>query len=143
MKKCEEIMTKNPECCLASDKVYMVAQRMQSADIGALPVVDNHETKKLIGIITDRDLAVQVVGASRDATNTLVSDVMTTQPQVCHPSDDVDTMLSRMSTHQVRRLPVVDKDGYVVGIISQADVATRLDNENQSAKMLEQISLPE
>ncbi len=77
MKNCQEIMTKNPQCCLPGDKVYTIAQRMQSENIGALPVVENHETKKLIGIVTDRDLAVRVVGASRDATNTLVSDVMT------------------------------------------------------------------
>lgn len=142
MKKCEEIMTKNPECCLVSDKVYMVAQRMQSENVGALPVVESHELKKLVGIITDRDLAVRVIGASRDATDTSVGDVMTPNPQFCHPTDDIDSTLQRMSTHQIRRLPVVDKEHVVVGIISQVDVATRLENDNKAGKMLEQISLP-
>jgi CBS domain-containing protein len=143
MKKCEEIMTKNPECCLASDKVYMVAQRMQRENVGALPVVESHELKKLIGIITDRDLAVRVIGASRDSTATSVGDVMTANPQSCQPTEDIDATLQRMSTHQIRRLPVVDKEHHVVGIISQADVATRLENDNKAGKMLEQISLPD
>ena len=114
MRTCREIMIANPPCCLAEDKAYTVAQRMQSEDIGALPVVENHETKKLIGIVTDRDLAVRVVGASRDATNTSVSDVMTPNPVTCHPADNIDTVLTLMASHQIRRIPVVDEQGQVV-----------------------------
>jgi CBS domain-containing protein len=143
MKNCQEIMTKDPECCVASDKVYTVAQRMQSEDVGALPVVENHETRKLIGIVTDRDLAVKVVGASRDATNTLVSDVMTPDPVVCHPLDDFDTTLETMARYQIRRIPVVDEDGQVVGIIAQADIAIHLDNHNQVGLMIGEISQPD
>lgn len=143
MKNCQEIMTANPSCCLADDKVYAVAQQMQSEDIGAIPVVENYETKKLIGIITDRDLAVRVVGASRDATNTQIRDVMTPDPVVCHPTDDIDTALKVMASHQIRRIPVVDEDGRVVGIIAQADVAIRLDNSAKLGQMVGQISLPD
>jgi CBS domain-containing protein len=140
MKNCQEIMTKGPECCLASDKVYAVAQRMQSENVGALPVVDNHQTKKLIGIVTDRDLAVRVVAASRDATSTQVSDVMTPDPVVCHPLDDVNTMLENMATYQIRRIPVVDEDGQVVGIIAQADVVIRLNDNDRASHMIGEIS---
>jgi len=143
MKSCQELMTQSPECCLASDKVYTVAQRMQSENIGALPVVENHETKKLIGIITDRDLAVRVVGASRDATNTWVSEVMTPNPVVCHPADDLDTTFEIMTSHQIRRIPVVDQGGQVVGIIAQADVATRLDNHDKAGQIVGKISQPD
>ena len=143
MKNCQEIMTKNPECCLASDKVYTIAQRMQSEDIGALPVVENHTTKKLIGIVTDRDLAIRVVGASRDATNTNVSDVMTPDPVFCHPTDNLDTTLELMASHQIRRIPVVDRDRHVVGIIAQADLAMRLDNLDKVGEVVEQISQPD
>lgn len=142
MKKCQKIMTENPVCCLASDKVYVVAQRMQTEDVGALPVVESHETKKLIGIVTDRDLAVRVVGASRDATSTLVGDVMTPNPVVCHPADDLDTALELMASHQIRRIPVVDELGQVVGIIAQADVAIRL-NHDKAGQMLGEISQPD
>lgn len=142
MKNCQEIMSENPVCCLASDKVYAVAQRMQNEDIGALPVVENHETKKLIGIVTDRDLAVRVVGASRDATNTLVGNVMTPNPVVCHPLDDLDATLEVLASHQIRRIPVVDEHGHVVGIIAQADVAIHL-NHDKAGQMLGEISQPD
>jgi CBS domain-containing protein len=143
MKNCQEIMTGNPECCLVDDKVYTIAQRMQSENIGALPVVENHQTKKLIGIVTDRDLAVRVVGASRDSTNTLVCDVMTSKLVVCHPGDDVNATLEVMARHQIRRIPVVDNEGKVVGIIAQADVATRLNNQVKTGHMIGQISQPD
>lgn len=143
MKNCQEIMTASPSCCLADDKVYAVAQQMQSEDIGALPVVENHETKKLIGIVTDRDLAVRVVGASRDTTNTQIRDVMTPDPVVCHPANTIDMVLEIMASHQIRRVPVVDEDGHVVGIIAQADVAIRLDNHDKVGQMIGQISQPD
>ncbi len=143
MKNCQEIMTENPQCCLADDRVYTIAQRMQSENVGSLPVVENHQTRKLIGIVTDRDLALLVVGASRDATNTCVSDVMTSDPVACHPDDDLDTTLEVMSNHQIRRIPVVDMEGRVVGIIAQADVATRLNNQVKAGHVIGQISQPD
>ena len=143
MKNCQEIMTDNPVCCLADDMVYTIAQRMQSENVGALPVVENHETKKLIGIITDRDLAVRVVGASRDATSTQVSDVMTPNPVFCHPADDLDRTLEVIASHQIRRIPVVDKGGQVVGIIAQADIAIRLDNHDKAGQVVGKISQPD
>ena len=143
MKTCQDIMTQSPACCLADDKVYAVAQQMQSENVGSIPVVENHETKKLIGIITDRDLAVRVVGASRDTTSTQASDIMTPQPLTCYPTDDLDSTMDVMANHQIRRIPVINQDGQLVGIIAQADVATRLHNLNKVGEMLGQISQPE
>ncbi|MBZ0274501.1 MAG: CBS domain-containing protein [Anaerolineae bacterium] len=143
METCQEIMTHSPACCLATDKVYAIAQRMQSENFGALPVVEDHETKKLIGIVTDRDLAIRVVGASRDATNTLVSDVMTPNPVVCYPADNLDMTLKVMASHQIRRIPVVDENGQVVGIIAQADVAIRLGDYSKAGQMIGRISEPD
>lgn len=143
MKTCQDIMTQSPACCLADDKAYAVAQLMQGENVGSIPVVENHETKKLIGIITDRDLAVRVVGASRDATSTQASDIMTPQPLTCYPTDDLDSTLDAMANHQIRRIPVINQDGQLVGIIAQADVATRLHNLNKVGQMLGQISQPE
>ena len=140
--KSHEIMTTNPECCLASDKVYVIAQRMQSQNVGALPVVENHDNKKLIGIITDRDLAIRVLGANQNATSTQVRAVMTHNPFVCFADDEIDTTIEIMAHNQIRRIPVVDENKRIVGIISQADVATRLESQSQSANMLEQISQP-
>ncbi len=143
MTNCQDIMTQSPACCLADDQVYTSAQRMQNENVGALPVVENYGTKKLIGIVTDRDLAIRVVGASRDATATLVGDVMTPNPVVCHPADDLDTTLLVMASHQIRRIPVVDEKGQVLGIIAQADIAIRLDNHDKVGQMVGQISQPD
>lgn len=140
---CQEIMTENPECCLPDDKVYTIAQRMQSENVGALPVVENHQTKKLIGIVTDRDLAVRVVGASRDATSTQVGEVMTPNPVVCHPTDSLDATLEIMANHQIRRIPVVNGHGQVVGIIAQADIAIRLENHDKAGQIIGLISQPD
>ncbi len=142
MNTCQQIMTENPACCLATDKVYTIAQRMQNDDIGSIPVVSDHDSKRLIGIVTDRDLALRVVGASRDATSTLVSDVMTHNPVVCHETDDLNSTLEVMARHQIRRIPVVDASGCVVGIIAQADVALHLEDSNKVGEMIEQISQP-
>lgn len=143
MKNCLDIMTKNPACCLPSDKVYVVAQRMQTEGIGALPVVVSHESNQLIGMITDRDLALRVVGASLDATSTVISDVMSVKPISCYPLDELDATVKLMAEHQIRRIPVVDENGQVVGIIAQADIAIRLDDSNQLGQMVEQISQPD
>ncbi len=143
MKNCQDIMTKSPECCLAEDKVEVIAQRMESENVGALPVVESHATKKLIGIVTDRDLALKVVGANRDAASTKVVDIMTPNPVVCHPNDDLDSTLEVMAHHQIRRIPVVDKAGQVVGIIAQANIAIRLDNHDKAGQVVGKISQPD
>ncbi len=97
----------------------------------------------MIGIVTDRDLAVRVVGASRDATNTLVSDVMTPDPVACRPEDDVDKTVEVMSKRQIRRIPIINDIGKVIGIISQADVAIRLNNQVKTGHMIGEISQPD
>jgi CBS domain-containing protein len=116
---------------------------MQNEDIGALPVVENHKTRKLIGIVTDRDLAIRVVGASRDATSTQIKDVMTPDPVACHPGDDLEATLEVMASRQIRRSPVVDEQGQVVGIIAQADLAIRLHNHDKVGQMVDEISQPD
>lgn len=111
--------------------------------MGALPVVESHEAKKLLGMVTDRDLTMNVIGASRDASSTSIRDVMTSNPISCYSTDSIDKTLEAMATHQIRRVPVVDNLGQVVGIISQADIATRLDSTAKVGQMVEQISLPD
>lgn len=143
MKTCQEIMTSNPTCCTPSEMVYTVAQRMQNEDIGALPVVESYEQKRVIGMLTDRDLALRVVGASQDPTSTAVQDVMSPKPIVCHPDDNVDNVLKMMAEHQIRRVPVVDEDGRVVGIISQADIVLQVHDSDKVAHVVEQISQPD
>ena len=142
MKKCSDVMTKDPVCCLPTDTVSKAAQLMKDEDVGSIPVVEDEETMKLIGIVTDRDLALQVVAPERDASSTQVEDVMTYEVITCRASDDVQKAVDAMSQHQLRRMPVIDGDHRIVGIISQADVATRVEKSEEVAEMVKEISQP-
>src|SRR5512135_6349 len=140
MKKCNEVMTKNPVCCLPDDMVAKVAQLMKSGNIGSIPVVENEQTQKLVGIVTDRDLALKVVAKALDAKSTKVETVMTHKVVTCHTDDDLQKALDAMAEHQLRRIPVVDNDNRIVGIIAQADVATRVHQPEKTATMVKEIS---
>jgi CBS domain-containing protein len=140
MKKCEEVMTKNPICCLPNDMVAKAAQLMKRENIGSIPVIENQQTHKLAGIVTDRDLALKIVAEGRDAKSTKVETVMTRKVVTCRAEDDLQKALDAMSAHQLRRIPVVDNDNKILGIIAQADVATRVNQPEKTAEMVKQIS---
>jgi len=139
-KSCSAVMTKDPVCCLPSDTVDQVAQQMMTNDVGSLPVVENLQTRQLVGIITDRDLALRVVAEGRDSHSTMVEEVMTKEPAACRATDDLEQALRAMATYQVRRIPVVDADNELIGIITQADIATRIEEPTKTAEVVEEIS---
>ena len=138
--KCNEVMTKNPVYCLPNDKVVKAAQLMKNADIGAIPVIETEETKMLVGILSDRDLALKIIAEERDPQSTKVDDVMTRNVVTCQADDDLQKALDLMAENQLRRIPVIDSDNKIVGIIAQADVATRLDQPEKTAEMVKEIS---
>ncbi len=140
MKKCDEVMTKSPVCCLPNDMVAKAAELMKSENIGSIPVIENEQTKKLVGIVTDRDLALKIVAERRDAKSTKVEAVMTRKVVTCRAEDDLQKALDAMSEHQLRRIPVVDNDNKILGIIAQADVATRVNQPEKTAAMVKGIS---
>src|SRR6185312_11819914 len=131
-KKCRDVMTENLVFSTPEDTVSKVAQMMKREDIGPVLIVDNERSKKLVGIVTDRDLALKVVGEGRDPKTTKVDEVMSRKLVTCHPDDDVENALNAMSQYQLRRIPVVDANMRLVGIISQADVATRVDEPEKT-----------
>jgi CBS domain-containing protein len=139
-KLCREVMTPDPVCCLPDAPVNTVAQFMTTEDIGPVLVVKNWQTKKLIGIVTDRDLATKVVAEGRDPNKTAVAEVMTHEPITCSADDALQKVLDLMAEQQVRRIPVVDDRGQVLGIIAQADVATRAEEPEKTAAVVEEIS---
>lgn len=139
MKKCNEVMTKDPVCCLPNDIVSKVAGLMKSEDIGPVPIIDE-QTRKLVGIVTDRDLALKIVAEGRDPKSTKAEDVMTRELVTCRAEDDMQNALDAMSGHKLRRIPVVDNDNRIVGIIAQADVATRVDQAEKTAAVVWGIS---
>ena len=139
--KNSDIMTKDLVYSLPSDMVSDVAKLMKDEDIGPVLIVDDsHDGKRLVGIVTDRDLALKVVGEGRDPNSTRVEDVMTGSLVTCRADDDVENAMRAMAQNQLRRIPVVDDNGQLVGIISQADVATRLNEPQSTAEVVKEIS---
>ena len=135
-------MTKDPVCCASSESVIEAARLMRRYDIGVIPIVEDVDGKKLIGIITDRDLALDVVAESRDPARTRVDELMTQSPASCNPDDDFEAAISSMERNQVRRVPVCDNAGRIVGIISQADIAIRVRSAPKTAELLSAVSSP-
>lgn len=140
MKKCNEVMTKDPFCCLSNDSVQDAAVIMKKWNIGAVPVTETEQSKKLVGIVTDRDLALKVLVGGLDPKSTKVKAVMTHKVVTCRADDDLQKALNAMAEHQLRRIPIVDDNNTLVGIIAQADVATRVDQPDATAEMVKEIS---
>src|SRR5512139_2591673 len=140
MTKCSDVMTRNPVSARPDDPVASVAKLMKENDIGPVPIVDNNNSKRLVGIVTDRDLALKVVAAGRDPQTTPVQEVMTTNVVTCRDSDDIETALDAMSTQQLRRIPVVDDGNMLLGIIAQADIATRMNRPEKTGEVVKEIS---
>lgn len=140
MRKCREVMTENPVCCLPSDSVAKAAGLMKSESIGSIPVIESEQNQTLVGIVTDRDLALTIVAEGRDARSTPVEAVMTRKVVTCLADDDLQKALDAMAKNQLRRVPVVDNDHKIVGIIAQADVATRADEPEKTGEMVKEIS---
>ena len=139
-KKCSDVMTRHLTCCTPGDTVHVAAQSMKAQSVGAMPVIDSHEHKHVVGIVTDRDLAMKVVAEALDSRKTKVEDVMSRKLVTCKIDDYWQVALDAMAKHQVRRIPVVDAQGRIEGIISQADVAIRIEEPKATAKVVEEIS---
>ena len=140
MKTCSDIMTTEVTFCVPQDSVEHAARLMRTEDVGPIPVVENPESKRLVGIITDRDITVKVIAEGREARRTRVGDIMTPDPVSCRESDSIHSAISAMSNHQVRRIPIVDENDRLAGIISQADVATRVGDTESTGDVVENIS---
>src|SRR5438105_8176322 len=135
-KTVREVMTSNP-CSIDADKsVAYAAKMMRNEDVGIAPIV---EGDRLVGVLTDRDIAVRVVAEGRDPEQTKVTDTMSGDLVTLDPDQDLDEALRLMARHQVRRLPVVEEDGRPVGIISQADVALEGD-DTETGRVVHRIS---
>jgi len=115
---------------------------MKIEDVGSLPVCGSWDSRRLVGIVTDRDLALNVVAEGRDPNSTRIESIMTREPYTCREDEDLKTALERMEDNQVRRIPVVDRNGMLTGIISQADIATRVRSREKTAEMVAEISRP-
>jgi CBS domain-containing protein len=136
-----EVMTAAVECCTPEDTTQKPAQIMKSADTGVVPVLKAEDNPKVVGVITDRDLCLGVVAAGRNPREVRVRDCMSERVVSCHPEDDVKKVSQLMADNQVRRIPVVDEDGGIVGIVSLADITQR-GMTDKSGETLREISEP-
>ena len=139
--KIETIMTKEPICCRPSDTAQNVAQMMRRQDVGAIPVVSDLVSKKLIGIITDRDLCVSMLAEGKDPCNTTIGSYYTQEVITCSPEDTLEICEQKMKQHRIRRIPVVDSKNSCVGIVVQADIA-RVDKPESFQALVTEISKP-
>ena len=119
----KEAMSKEIFYCTPSDTAQAAAKTMKLSGVGALPVVSDSVNRILEGIVTDRDLCCAVVAEAKLAETTKIGDVMTRNAITCAPENTLDDCEELMQRHQIRRLPVVDKQGRCIGMIAQADIA--------------------
>lgn len=140
MKKSSDVMTKDVVTCTPQTTIIDVAQMMKNEDIGPVLVVDNNNSRTLVGIITDRDIVLKVVAEGKDSRTARVEEAMSKKLVTCRPDDNVDTAMKSMAQYQLRRIPVVGENMKLLGIISQADLATRVDEPKKTGEVVREIS---
>jgi CBS domain-containing protein len=129
-------MTSDPYTIDAGKSVAYAAKMMRDEDVGVAPIV---ESDKLVGMLTDRDIAVRVVAEGKDPERVTVREVASKQVVTVDPQQDLEEALRIMAKHQVRRLPVLEEDGRLVGVVAQADVA-REGDDKETGQLVQEIS---
>jgi CBS domain-containing protein len=135
-KSVRELMSSNPRSVPSDGTVVDAAQIMRDENVGLVPVVDG---ERLIGTVTDRDITLRVVAEQQDPQSVQIREIASTDLVTVDPQQDLDEALRLMAQHQVRRLPVVEEDGRLVGVVAQADVA-REAGDSTTGELVEQIS---
>ena len=135
-KTVREAMTSNPRSIQTGAPVVEAARIMRDEDVGVVPIVDG---ERLVAVITDRDITIRVVAEGRDPQTTTADEVASKDLATVDPQQDLDEALRLMAQHRVRRIPVVEEDGRLVGILAQADVA-REGDDARTGQIVEEIS---
>jgi CBS domain-containing protein len=137
--KVNEIITHDPEVIRPETALIEAAQKMKSMDIGMLPVCDGD---RLVGVVTDRDITVRGVAQGYDPKTARVQEVMTPEVIYCFDDEDVKDVAKKMEEKQVRRLPVLNREKRLVGIVSLGDLAVRTAKEKLAGEVLKRVSKP-
>ncbi len=135
-RNCQDVMTKNPTTCAEGAPIADAAKLMEREGVGSIPVC---EDGRLVGIVTDRDIALRVVASGRDPRETTIQDVMTRDVESVVADAPIGRALEVMESRQLRRIPVIDGGGKLVGIIAQADIA-RMGDDHATGEVVEAIS---
>lgn len=140
MSTVSDVMTRNPRSLRPTDTVLRAAQAMEELDVGVIPVCDGD---KLIGMVTDRDIVVRGVAQGRDAGSATLAEVMSSDVRTAREDDDLDDILDTMGQNQIRRMPVVDAQDRLIGILSLGDIASKgPESDADVADSLGDISSP-
>lgn len=134
-----EIMTRDPACGVPESSLEEIARLMVQKDCGAIPIVRDRESRKLVGVVTDRDITCRSLANSRNPMELTANDVMTTILFTLTPEATLDECCDLMEKNQVRRMLVIDDRGACVGIVAQADIA-RVAPENETAELVRDVS---
>jgi CBS domain-containing protein len=137
--KAQDIMSKNPRTVTPETAIQEAARLMKDEDVGVLPVVESASSKRLVGMITDRDITVRVVAEGKATAS--VRDAMTSGVRTCKADDSAKDVMELMGREQVRRVPIVDDRGELIGIVAQADVVLEGDDK-RAEDAIEKISQP-
>jgi len=140
--KIQDVMTRDPSCVTPDSPARDAARIMKEEDVGIVPVVDDQSSRKLVGVVTDRDLAIRIVAAERDGAMRVGEVMSKSGLATCSPDEDIDKAMDAMAAEQVRRIPIVDERGSLVGIVSQADVVLKVGHDDKVERTVEQISEP-
>ena len=141
--KARDLMTANPQAVTPSDRLSHAAALMRDGNVGFLPVVDDRVSRRLVGVITDRDIAIRHVADAHGDDQCIIKQHMTGDNLATVAPDATTTEVHRlMSERQVRRIPVVDTEGLLLGVIAQADVAIKEGRDSQTGAIVEKISEP-
>lgn len=132
-----DVMTANPECVSEKDSIRDVARIMKEKDTGVVPVVDG---KRIIGLITDRDIVVRGIAEGRDVSSVKVTEIMTKSIRSVKEDTPLNEVLELMGSAEIRRVPVVNGDNELIGIVSLGDIATNSNQDGKVGKAVENIS---
>jgi CBS domain-containing protein len=138
--KAQDIMTKNPSSVTPDAQVREAAQIMKRDNVGAVPVVEGGQGR-LIGLVTDRDIAIRCVADGRDGSCEVREVMSQGELHTCGPDDEVEQIMTTMGREQVRRIPIVDERGTLLGIVAQADIVRKA-NDKKAEDTVEKISQP-
>lgn len=134
----KDIMTSDPACCLPDSSLTEVSRMMLVYDCGEIPVVDSHETRKPVGVVTDRDIVVRTLGEGLDPTDMLAKEIMSTPVVTVTPQMSFEDCKHVLEEKQIRRVPVVDEHGAICGIVALADI-TRYGTGNDAGEVLQEV----
>lgn len=141
MPSAQDIMTTDPACVTPETPISEAALMMKNQNVGMLPVVETEGSDKLVGVITDRDITIRHVAEGHGSSDDPVREAMTSNVTTCKAGDDIQDVMKTMANEQVRRIPIVDDRGALVGVVSQADIALEA-KDTATGSTVEKISEP-